>query len=103
MRQVDVQSRKERPRTLIVAGLPSTDAVASIETMHTSHRPRAGLDDGPISVHAYRPQVMRVIFRNLLLSEETRSSCKFPRWLAARSSKKSYTGEAEPPFLSPPS
>ena len=52
MRQVDVQSRKERPRTLIVAGLPSTDAVASIETMHTSHRPRAGVDDGPISVHA---------------------------------------------------
>ena len=52
MRQVDVQSRKERPRTLIVAALPSTDAVASIETMHTSHRPRAGVDDGPISVHA---------------------------------------------------
>ena len=53
MRQVDVQShQKERPRTLIVAGLPSTDAVASIETMHTSHRPRAGVDDGPISVHA---------------------------------------------------
>ena len=48
-------------------------------------------------------QVMRVIFRNLLLSERKRGGQKFTRWLAARSSKKSYTGEDEPPFLSSPS
>ena len=88
---------------MIVAGLPSTDAVASIETMHTSHRPRAGVDDGPISVHAYRPQVMRVIFRNLLLSEEKRGPLENSSLARGAFEQKNYTGEAEPPFSSSPS